>query len=104
MTTIELIGLRTAMYDDIRAHLISFIEINKLKIDVVETNDLKKILESNFLSIPLISLGTEKLYFNDNEISTSLQKVKVFLSKFKEAKSHSCKNCGNCKCPTDKIN
>ncbi len=101
MENIELIGLRTPVYDDIRAHLISYIEINKLNFYLVECNDLQSILEKGYESIPLIQIQDKQIYFNEINPENSLQEViKIMTSE--KGNAHSCKNCGNCRCPSDK--
>lgn len=103
MAVIELIGLRTSTYDDIKANLLSFLEINKINLDFIETNDPETILTREYLSIPLIQIDEERLYLNDANHDKNLSQLRVLLKRFKKkTKSHSCLNCGNCKCPADR--
>jgi len=104
MTKVQLIGLRTAAYDDIKATLVSYIELNRLNVDFSEINNPQDILDLGFLSIPLVSIGESRIYFSESNFMDSLQELKVHLGTVqseKKKKKHSCKNCGNCKCPAD---
>ncbi len=102
MTRIELIGIKSAVYEDIKSSIVSYIEINKINATVVENNDLDHIIARNYNSIPLVLLEDEALYFNNADHVTAMQLVLKRLSKYKEKeKEHDCRNCGKCRCPKD---
>lgn len=100
MLKIELIGLKTALYDDIRSSLLNYIDIYQNKFELIETNDLGSILSSGYASIPLVMFDKRKFYFNENELGIKFSELNGHLvAHSKKTKTHNCKNCGSCKCP-----
>ena len=101
---IELIGLRTAFYDDIKVNVLNYMNLYQSKMEFVETNDLTSILSNGYNSIPVLLVDNKELYFNETNFSFVLEELNdLLMTQSKSTKSHSCKNCGNCKCPADKL-
>lgn len=102
MPKIELIGIQTAIYDDIKSSLVQYIETSELSIELVETNDLGSILANGYHSIPLVEYKGNHFYFSEGNYMSTFRKMVESITTLRKRKSHSCKNCGNCKCPADR--
>jgi len=104
MKKIELIGLRTAFYDDIKVSILNYMDLYQSEMELVETNDLSSILSNGYNSIPVLLVDNRVLYLNESNFSFVLEELNdLLLTQSKISKSHSCKNCGNCNCPSDTV-
>jgi hypothetical protein len=100
MEVIELIGLKTALYDDIRTNVLSCIELYETNVVLVERNDIESILNNRYSSIPLILFANKEFYFDESQFPSALQELNSLLKDHaSKEKTHNCKNCGSCKCP-----
>lgn len=103
MLSVELIGLRTALYEEIRQSLLSIVEISNIKAEILEYNSPEYILANNYKSIPLVQVNETKIYFTEADSKINIKSLRRLLISQAPEKSHSCRNCGNCKCPTSRI-
>jgi len=104
MVQVSLVGIRTNSYECIRLCLLKDNKVYPSKMRLIEINDPELILAKSYESIPMVLVGKKKVYFSEDDLNSGLKRLQETLDqRLKITKEHNCINCGNCKCPSDKI-